>query len=208
MVDTVCLGAPVNSRARLPENLLSERHVSAVRGGGPRKLKNGVMGYCVLNRWIGAGAVVGALALPFLRRRWPLDTLMASTAVIFAPALLVVGWWHQVISIIVALFSGAATGVVCGIPSARRFRLMASPDEDLSPASLASSLGRAAPQVIIESNPEAGPVLISVTFRVDSRARKGVGRSRPRTWTGPPSGRSHPLRISTRSVRPRATCGT
>lgn len=199
-------------------------------------LKNGAMGYGILNGCIGAGAVVGALALPRFRRRWTADTIVASTAVVFAAVLLVVGWWHQAIPIIVALFIGgvawttttsclniavqlsvpawvqarslgiyqmvfqggmavgsavwgavaehsstqvafsaAAAGLVLALPFARRFPLMASADEDLSPARLASSLGRAAPQVIIEPNPEAGPVLISVTFRVDpARAREFV----------------------------------
>jgi quinol monooxygenase YgiN len=38
---------------------------------------------------------------------------------------------------------------------------------DLSPGRLAHALSRAAPQVMIEPNPEDGPVLITVTFRID-----------------------------------------
>jgi MFS family permease len=191
-------------------------------------LKNGAMGYGILNGCIGAGAVTGALALPYFRRRWSADTIVTASGVVFASVLLVVGWWHRLGPIIVALFVGgvawttttsclniavqlsvpawvqarslgiyqmvfqggmalgsavwgavaehsnthiafsaAAAGLILGLPIARRFPLMAFADQDHSPARLASSLGRAAPQVIIEPNPEAGPVLISVTFRID-----------------------------------------
>lgn len=65
-----------------------------------------------------------------------------------------------------ALSTGAA-GLVAGLTIARRFPLMAEGTLDLSPGRLAHALSRAAPQVMIEPNPEDGPVLITVTFRID-----------------------------------------
>jgi hypothetical protein len=65
-----------------------------------------------------------------------------------------------------ALSSGAA-GLVAGLTIARRFPLMSDGTLDLSPGRLAHALSRAAPQVMIEPNPEDGPVQITVTFRID-----------------------------------------
>lgn len=61
----------------------------------------------------------------------------------------------------------SAAGLVAGLAIARRFPLMAEGTLDLSPGRLAHALSRAAPQVMIEPNPEDGPVLITVTFRID-----------------------------------------
>ena len=60
-----------------------------------------------------------------------------------------------------------AVGLIVGLALARRFPLMPYAALDLSPGRLAHALSRAAPQVMIEPNPEDGPVLISVTFRID-----------------------------------------
>lgn len=65
-----------------------------------------------------------------------------------------------------ALTTGAA-GLVAGLVLARRFSLMPYAALDLSPGRLAHALSRAAPQVMIEPNPEDGPVLITVNFRID-----------------------------------------
>ena len=70
---------------------------------------------------------------------------------------------------------------------ARRFPLMADAALDHSPGRLAHALSRSVPQVMIESKPEDGPVLITVTFRVDPalaaefiRAAHQLGRVRRR----------------------------
>jgi quinol monooxygenase YgiN len=58
---------------------------------------------------------------------------------------------------------------------------------DRSPGRLANILNRAGPQIVIEPNPEAGPVLITVTFRIDPakaaqfiKAAQELGRVRRR----------------------------
>lgn len=66
----------------------------------------------------------------------------------------------------VALTAGAA-GLVAGLLAARWYPLHGAVALDLSPGRLAHALSRAAPQVMIEPNPEAGPVLITVTFQVN-----------------------------------------
>jgi MFS family permease len=66
----------------------------------------------------------------------------------------------------VALSAGAA-GLVASIAAARRYPLMTAAGLDHSPGRLAHALSRAAPQLVIEPNPEDGPVLITVTFRID-----------------------------------------
>lgn len=63
--------------------------------------------------------------------------------------------------------SAGATGLVAGLTMARRFPLMSDGTLDLSPGRLAHALSRAAPQVMIEPNPEDGPVQITVTFHID-----------------------------------------
>jgi len=65
-----------------------------------------------------------------------------------------------------ALTTGAA-GLIVGLVFARRFPLGTYTALDLSPGRLAHALSRAAPQVMIEPNPEDGPVLITVNFRID-----------------------------------------
>ena len=65
-----------------------------------------------------------------------------------------------------ALTTSAAV-LLAGLLLARRFPLMAEGGLDLSPGRLAHALSRAAPQLMIEPNPEDGPVLITVTFRID-----------------------------------------
>lgn len=61
----------------------------------------------------------------------------------------------------------AAAGLAGSLTLTRRFPLTADTELNLAPGRLAHALSRAAPQVMIEPNPEDGPVLISVTFRID-----------------------------------------
>jgi MFS family permease len=186
------------------------------------------MGYGILTGCIGAGAVVGALSLPYLRRRMSADAIVTNASLTFAIVLLVMGWVHQWLPLVIALFVGgiawtsttsslniavqlsvpawvqarslgmyqmifqggmaigsaiwgavaehgstaislsaAAAGLILGLPIARKFPLMSFAGLDHSPGRLASALSRSAPQVVIEPNPEDGPVLITVTFLID-----------------------------------------
>lgn len=63
--------------------------------------------------------------------------------------------------------SGAAGALLITLPFARRFSLTTSAALDHSPGRLATALNRPAPQIAIEPNPEAGPVMVMVTFRID-----------------------------------------
>jgi hypothetical protein len=61
----------------------------------------------------------------------------------------------------------AAGVLLAGLPLARRFSLSSGTALDHSPGRLVSALRRSGPQVVIEPNPEAGPVMVTVTFRID-----------------------------------------
>jgi hypothetical protein len=81
----------------------------------------------------------------------------------------------------------AAGALLAGLPIARRYSLTCGTALDHSPGRLPSSLNRAAPQIVIEQNPEDGPVLITVTFRINPekadefvRAAYELGRVRRR----------------------------
>jgi hypothetical protein len=81
----------------------------------------------------------------------------------------------------------AAGALLAGLPIARRFSLASGTGLDHSPGRLASTLNRAAPHIVIEPNPEDGPVLVTVTFRIDPeraadfiRAAHELGRVRRR----------------------------
>jgi MFS family permease len=56
----------------------------------------------------------------------------------------------------------AAIGLLVGIPTALRYRLMQGATSDLTPA-----LNRTEPQVVVEFRPEAGPVLVTVEYRIN-----------------------------------------
>jgi MFS family permease len=81
----------------------------------------------------------------------------------------------------------AALGLLATLSVARRFSLTSGTGLDHSPGRLAKALTRAAPQIVIEPNPEDGPVLVTVTFRIDPnrseefiRAAHELGRVRRR----------------------------
>jgi hypothetical protein len=76
---------------------------------------------------------------------------------------------------------------MAGLPVARRFSLTGGTALDHSPGRLPNALNRAAPQIVIEPNPEDGPVLVTVTFRINPenaeefvRAAYELGRVRRR----------------------------
>jgi MFS family permease len=60
----------------------------------------------------------------------------------------------------------AAGALLATLPLSRRFSVSSGTGLDRSPGRLTSSLNRAGPQIVIEPNPESGPVLITVTFRI------------------------------------------
>jgi MFS family permease len=57
-----------------------------------RELDLNASGYGFLVTCVGAGAVAGSLALPRLRRQWPVNHLLISYVVIFAAMLLTLAW--------------------------------------------------------------------------------------------------------------------
>jgi MFS family permease len=75
------------------------------------------------------------------------------------------GWLAEKSSTPAAL-SLASLGLLAGLPLARRYRIVSGARLDLSPA-MASGLTRSAPVVIVEPQPEEGPVLISIEYRID-----------------------------------------
>ncbi len=77
--------------------------------------------------------------------------------------------------------------LLAALPLARRFSLTSGTALDHSPGRLANALTRAAPQLVIDPNPEDGPVLVTVTFRINPeraedfvRAAHELGRVRRR----------------------------
>ena len=58
-------------------------------------LRQGAMGYGILNGCIGLGAVLGAMSLPWLRRRLSPDALVNVAALVFTGTLLVMAWAHH-----------------------------------------------------------------------------------------------------------------
>jgi MFS family permease len=75
------------------------------------------------------------------------------------------GWVAEHTSTPIAL-SVAAIGLLAGLPLSWKYRLMAGATEDLDSAR-AKGLIRASPTVMIELEPEDGPLLISVEYRID-----------------------------------------
>ncbi len=63
--------------------------------------------------------------------------------------------------------TGAAACLVVTLPAVARRRLMEGAMLDHSPGGLSGALRRAAPQIVIEPQPEDGPVRITIEFRID-----------------------------------------
>ncbi|MGI8921790.1 MAG: MFS transporter [Solirubrobacteraceae bacterium] len=208
-----------------------------------RELHLGSGGYGLLLADFGVGALLGAVALTRLRRRWSLDFLVAAATALFAAACLMLAWSPGVIVDAFALIAagmgwiavlgslngnaqtvlpnwvrsrgmalyilvfhggqaagafvwglvadqagtrvaliGVAAGLIIGLPGALRYRLLPHGDLDVSPHP-SSEL-----QLPIEPDPSAGPVLVTVDYRVPSvdhqeflEIMQHVARSRRRT---------------------------
>ena len=68
--------------------------------------------------------------------------------------------------------TAAALGLFACWPLYRRFQLISGGELDLSPGQLASSVG-AMPSAMPEPDPDEGPVLVTVTFRIDPARAEG-----------------------------------
>jgi MFS family permease len=199
-------------------------------------LHRGALGYGILNACIGLGAVIGAMLLPRLRRILSADRILAWSSLAFTLTLLVMGWVHYLVPLILALILGgiawtsnaaslniavqfsvpawvqarslgiyqmvfqggmalgsalwgdvaehsnsrlaftiSAAGMLASMLLARRFSIASGAALDHSSAGLANALRRGAPQLVIEPHPEAGPVRVTLTYRIDpARAREFI----------------------------------
>jgi hypothetical protein len=61
----------------------------------------------------------------------------------------------------------AAVGLLVALPFSRRHEILAGAPRDLTSAAEAKALGRSAPTVVIELDPDTGPVMISVSYEID-----------------------------------------
>lgn len=186
-------------------------------------LKQGAMGYGVLNGCLGAGAVLGATFLPRLRRKLSADAMTLGASLVFVCSLAALGLSRSTLLLVFFLIAAgfawtsttstfnvavqlsvpgwvqaralgayqmvfwagmsfgsslwgfvaehvsttdsllaASAGMLVTLPFVLRFHLLRGTPPDLSPY----QLNRPGPQVAIEPNPEDGPVLVSVEYRI------------------------------------------
>jgi MFS family permease len=62
----------------------------------------------------------------------------------------------------------AAAALLVGLPFSRRYRILAGEPDDLTSAAQAKALNRSAPTVVIELDPDEGPVMVSVDYQIDA----------------------------------------
>jgi len=183
----------------------------------------GAVGFGALNGCLGVGAVIGAAAMPRVRRRMGAEWLAAVSAVAFAGTMLVLAYSQALPLIVVWLvaagcawtttmstlntgvqlsvpawvqaralgayqmiFAGgmaagsavwgvlaehtstrtallvAAVGMLASVPLVRRLPLLRGTPPDMSPF----AIDRPRPEMVIEFDPEDGPVLITIEYRV------------------------------------------
>src|SRR5262249_47021110 len=73
------------------------------------KLQSGALGYGILTSCIGAGAMIGAMSLPFWRRRLNADQIVSRAAVVFAATLLTMAWApHWLMVVVMLVVAGMA----------------------------------------------------------------------------------------------------
>lgn len=186
-------------------------------------LHKGAMGYGLLNGCLGAGAVLGAVCLPKLRRMISADAITSISSLIFVCSLGALGLSQSTLLLVFFLLAAgfawtsttstfnvavqlsvpswvqaralgayqtvfwggmafgsslwgfiaehssttrsllvASVGLLLTLPLVLRFHLLRGTPPDLSPY----QLNRPGPQVAIEPNPEDGPVLVSVEYRI------------------------------------------
>jgi MFS family permease len=62
----------------------------------------------------------------------------------------------------------AAAALLVGLPLSRRYRILAGEPGDLTSAAQAKALNRSAPTVVIELDPDEGPVMVSIDYQIDA----------------------------------------
>ena len=189
------------------------------------ELHLGAFGFGVMNGCLGAGAVIGAAAMPKLRRKVGAEKVAILAILVFSATMMILGFTRMALLIAVCLvlagagwtstlstmntavqlsvpawvqaralgtyqmvFAGgmalgsafwgilaehtsarialaaAATGILATLPFLRHLPLLRGAPPDLR--SYHGSLP--VPQVVVELNPEEGPVLIEIEYRVDA----------------------------------------
>ena len=78
-------------------------------------LGTGAAGYGVLLSAFGVGSVVGALFIPSLRRRFPIDTMVAVSLVVFSACVVVVGLGKSVPLVAAAMLVGGLFWIVVAV---------------------------------------------------------------------------------------------
>jgi MFS family permease len=63
--------------------------------------------------------------------------------------------------------TAAAIALLVGLPVSRRYRILAGAPGDLTSAAQAKALNRSAPTVVIELDPDEGPVMVSIDYQID-----------------------------------------
>jgi MFS family permease len=69
-------------------------------------LKQGAMGYGILNGSLGAGALTAAILLAKVRARWKADQILLGSSVMYVGTLAVMGWAHHAWLVILFLYAG------------------------------------------------------------------------------------------------------
>jgi len=64
--------------------------------------------------------------------------------------------------------TAAAVVLVVGLPFSRRYRILSGAPGDLTSAAQAKALNRSAPTVVIELDPDEGPVMVSIDYQIDA----------------------------------------
>src|SRR5207237_1139582 len=115
-----------------------------------RELGRGPEVYGVLLTCIGVGAVAGAMLLPRVRDKFSRSALVAGARGLYA----------------LAALTTAAAGMLVAVALTWRFHLVEGHAPDFRP-----SMDWAAPMVAETPQPDSGPVLVTIEYRVDPARR-------------------------------------